>query len=42
MIPVIAILGLMFFTWVVAMYATYADEPRPETRLIKENIRKAG
>jgi hypothetical protein len=41
MIPVIAILGLMFFTWVVAMYATYVDEPRQETTLIKESSRKA-
>ena len=32
MLPVIAILGLMAFTWAVAMYATNLDEPQQEVR----------
>jgi len=32
MFPVIAILGLMAFTWAVAMYATNLDESQQESR----------
>jgi hypothetical protein len=42
MIPVIAILGLMLFTWLVAIYATTLDEPRQEIRVRTEGSKKAG
>ena len=32
MLPVIAILGLMAFTWAIAVYATNLDEPQQEIR----------
>jgi len=32
MLPVIAILGLMAFTWAIAMYATNLDESQQEVR----------
>lgn len=32
MIPVLAILGLMFFTWIVAIYATNVERPQQEVR----------
>jgi hypothetical protein len=42
MIPVIAILGLMLFTWLVAIYATTLDEPQQEIRVRTEGSKKAG
>jgi hypothetical protein len=36
MIAVIAILGLMLFTGLVAIYATTLEEPQPEIRVRAE------
>ena len=33
MIPVLVILGLMCFTWIVAVYATNVEDPQQEARL---------
>jgi hypothetical protein len=39
--PVIGMLGLMFFTWIVAMYATNRTEPRQELRVMPGDKEKA-
>jgi hypothetical protein len=41
MIPVIGMLGLMFFTWMVAVYATNRSEPRQEIHVMPEDREKA-
>jgi hypothetical protein len=41
MLPVIGMLGLMFFTWIVAMYATNRSEPRQEIRGMTGDSEKA-
>lgn len=41
MIPVIVILGLMFFTWTVAIYATNREEARPKVPVMPESEKAA-
>ena len=42
MIPVIDILGLMLFTWLVAIYTTTLDEPQLESRVRTEVAKRLG
>jgi hypothetical protein len=41
MLPVIAILGLMAFTWAIAMYATNLDEPHQKIGRTEETGKAA-
>ena len=41
MSPVTAMLGMMFFTWIVAIYATNRTEPRREIRVTGGDSEKA-
>jgi hypothetical protein len=41
MLPVIAILGLMAFTWAIAMYATNLEEPQQESQRAEKSGKAA-